>query len=81
MAEQTSKPYGLGRNRPANARRREPGLHLAGAAASLSSAAEPHWRVSGDERRRRSALPHLGPVLLAIVIVALMALGLHVLFV
>lgn len=69
MSGQIGKPYGLGRDRPA------------GASASLSSAAEPHWRVSGDERRRRSSLPHLGPVLLAVVIVALMALGLHILFV
>jgi hypothetical protein len=76
MGGQTRKPYGLGRNRPASA----PG-HFAGASVSLSSAAEPHWRVSGDEHRRRSSVPHLGPVLLAVVIVALMALGLHVLFV
>jgi hypothetical protein len=67
MSGQIGKPYGLGRDRPAGA--------------SLSSAAEPHWRVSGDEHRRRSSLPHLGPVLLAVVIVALMALGLHILFV
>ena len=76
MGGQTRKPYGLGRNRPVNAPR-----HFAGASASLSSAAEPHWRVSGDRRRQRSSLPHLGPVLLALAIVALMTLGLHVLFV
>jgi hypothetical protein len=76
MSGQIRKPYGLGRDRPASA-----AGHLAGASVSLSSAAEPHWRISGHEHRRRSSLPHLGLILLAVVIVALMALGLHVLFV
>ena len=66
MRGRVQKPFGLGG---------DIGLHVSSAA---RDAPETGWRISADRGRPRSALPRIGQILLAILVVAAMAAGLDV---
>lgn len=67
MRERVQKPFGLGG---------DIGLSVSKAAPDSSEG----WRISAGRDRPQSSLPRIGQILLALILVAVMAVGLHFFF-
>ena len=68
MRERGQKPFGQGGDMK---------LHVSNA---KPDASDTGWRISAGRDRPRSALPRFGQILLAVLVVAAMAAGLHFFF-
>jgi hypothetical protein len=68
MRERTQKPFGLGG---------DIGLSVSN---SAPDRADSGWKTSSSRDQSHPAWPRVGQILLALVVVAAMALGLHVFF-